>query len=136
MAPSAVNRQPWHFTVVTNNADIATICRAYNRDWIQTANTFIIVSGSFEAAWTRPYDAHNHVDVDIAIATEHICLKATDLGLNTCWVCNFDPEIVVAGIELPQGFEPKVIIPIGKAADDVVQPEKTRKDFDQIVTWH
>ena len=31
-------------------------------------------------------------DIDIAIAVEHLCLAATEQGLATCWVCNFDAD--------------------------------------------
>lgn len=40
--------------------------------------------------WVRRYDEKPHGDIDVAIAAEHLCLAATEKGLGTCWVCNYD----------------------------------------------
>lgn len=137
LAPSATNRQPWHFTVVTAGAPEgrAAVLSSYAREWIATANTFIIVSGNAEDAWVRPYDGHNHIDIDVAIATEHMCLRATDLGLATCWICNFDPAILAGVLPLPAGYKPMVILPLGKPEAGSAIPPKTRKALDDITTW-
>ena len=133
LAPSACNRQPWRFMVVRpeDAAGRAAISSAYNREWVTTAPCYIIVCGVPAEAWVRPADGHNHVDVDIAIATEHICLAATSLGLATCWICNFDPAVLKAKLALPEGIEPMVILPVGRPAD--TEPEKRRKDLADIL---
>ncbi|MCH5220917.1 MAG: nitroreductase family protein [Muribaculaceae bacterium] len=137
IAPSACNRQPWHFTIVTpgDTTGRNAILKAYSRDWIASANTFIIVGGIEDSAWVRPFDNHNHIDIDIAIATEHICLKATEIGLATCWICNFDPATLIDNISFPEGVTPKVILPVGKPAPEQVVPNKTRKPLSEIVEW-
>ncbi len=137
LAPSACNRQPWHFTVIgpadTKGRD--AVLAAYARPWIASATTFIIVSGVPAEAWTRACDGVSHMLVDAAIATEHICLKATDLGLATCWVCNFDPAALKSALGLPEGLEPVVILPVGRPAEGTTVPTKQRKTLEQIVTW-
>lgn len=137
LAPSAKNLQPWHFTVVTPDDPeaCAAVVSSYGREWLQSANTFIIVSGNASEAWVRPFDGHCHVDIDIAIATEHLCLAATAAGLNTCWICNFDPDALMSAMTFPAGFRPAVIVPVGKAAEGSPVPKKTRKTLDEIVTW-
>lgn len=137
LAPSATNRQPWHFTVVTAGATEgrAAVLSAYAREWIASANTFIIVSGCPDGAWVRPYDGHCHCDIDIAIATEHMCLRATDMGLATCWICNFDPAILSGALPLPEGYKPMVILPLGKPEEGAVVPARTRKSLEEITTW-
>lgn len=137
LAPSAKNQQPWHFTVVTDADPEArqAVLEAYGREWLQSANTFIIVSGNASEAWVRPYDEHCHVDIDVAITTEHVCLAATAAGLSTCWICNFDPEMLMSAIQFPAGYRPAVIIPVGKAVEGSPIPKKVRKSLDEIVTW-
>ena len=75
------------------------------------------------------------MDVDLAIAAEHICLAAASLQLGTCWVCNFDPEALRNCLNLTENQEPVVIIPIGYPAEGSIVPKKSRKELDEIVEW-
>lgn len=136
IAPSAVNRQPWTFLVVDQEPGIKAIFDSYNRDWIQTARSFIIVFGHHDAAWHRSFDNKDHTDIDAAIAIEHICLAAVEEGLATCWVCNFDPKVIREAFTPSDNAEPIAIIPIGRPAEDVIVPEKVRKPIDEIVKWN
>lgn len=134
-APSAVNKQPWRFVVITNKEKLAEIKRAYQREWIETAQAMIVVIGNHNQSWHRGCDGKDHCDIDIAIATEHITLKATDLGLSTCWVCNFDPTIAGEVINLKEGEEVDVLIPIGYADPTTPIKEHTRKEMNEIVEF-
>lgn len=131
-APSAVNKQPWRFVVITNKEKLDDIRKSYPREWIETAQAMIVVIGNHNQSWHRA-DGKDHCDIDIAIATEHITLKATDLGLSTCWVCNFDPIIANKVMDVSEGEEVCVLIPIGYA--DIEQKPHQRKTFDEIVTF-
>ena len=129
-APSAVNKQPWRFRIITNEGDKAKLQQCYNRDWFKTAPMYIIASVLHDEEWVRA-DGKHHGDIDIAIAVEHLCLAATEQGLATCWVCNFDAALCKESFALPENEEPAVIIPLGYADD---QPrEKNRKPIDEIV---
>ena len=72
---------------------------------------------SYDEEWVRS-DGKHHGDIDIAIAVEHLCLAATEQGLATCWVCNFDAEKCKQFFGLGDNEEPAVLIPIGYAADE------------------
>ena len=76
-------------------------------------------------------DGKHHGNIDIAIAVEHLCLAATEQGLATCWVCNFDANLCKEQFCLPENEEPAVIIPLGYAADEM--KPKSRKSIDIIV---
>lgn len=134
LAPSAVNRQPWRFVVVRAGDDAGrrAVLDAYPRDWMVSAPCYIVVCGVPAEAWVRGCDGHGHLDIDVAIAAEHICLAATAAGLGSCWVCNFDPAVLSAGLELPEEVIPKVIIPIGYPADAGI-PGKKRKPLSEII---
>ena len=134
LAPSAVNFQPWHFYVVTKDADKEKLHQCYNRDWFKTAPMYIICCIRHDEAWVRKYDQKEHGNIDIAIATEHICLAATEQGLGTCWVCNFDAKLCHELFSLPENEEAAVLIPLGHPASDVEQKEKNRKALNEIVT--
>ena len=76
MAPSAVNRQPWKFVVVRSKEARENLWRAYDRDWFRTAPLYIVCMKNNNECWTRRYDDKKHGDVDVSIATEHLCLAA------------------------------------------------------------
>lgn len=133
IAPSACNRQPWRFMIVEGDEAHQVMARAYEREWIKTAPAFIIALGDHDTAWHRPYDGKDHTDVDISIAIEHLCLAAASVGLGTCWVCNFNPDVIRKAYSLPEHLEPIAIIPIGYPAAGASAPQKTRKSLDEIV---
>jgi len=128
-APSAVNKQPWKFRLVCNEADKAKLQECYNRDWFKTAPMYIICSVLHDEEWVRA-DGKHHGDIDIAIAVEHLCLAATEQGLATCWVCNFDAEKCRRRFDFDDEEEPAVLIPIGYAADE--PKEKKRKEMEDV----
>ncbi|MDP4228060.1 MAG: nitroreductase family protein, partial [Bacteroidota bacterium] len=82
-------------------------------------------------------DEKDHCDIDAAIATDHMTLQATELGLGTCWICNFDPFLCKEILDLPENIEPVVILPLAYPADkpDVNRHENQRKPLDKIVKY-
>ncbi len=135
LAPSACNRQPWLFMVVEGPEATEKIYQAYPRDWARNAQAYIIALAEPDKAWHRPEDGKDHSDVDLAIAIEHICLAATALGLGTCWICNYDPEKLRAGFNIPAQYEPIAIIPLGYPAPGSPATAKNRKPTDDIIRW-
>ena len=92
---------------------------------------YIVGMKNVEENWVRKYDDKPHGDIDLAIATEHLCLAATERGLGTCWVCAFDPAKVEEHFHR-EGYEPVVIVPIGHIAEDCPHGEKKRKEISEI----
>ena len=129
-APSAVNRQPWRFHLIAEEDAKARLHQCYGREWFKTAPMFFVATILHDEEWVRA-DGKHHGNIDIAIAVEHLCLAATEQGLATCWVCNFDAQLCKELLGLPETEEPAVIIPLGYAADEV--REKTRKPIDEIM---
>lgn len=135
MAPSAVNYQPWSFLVLQSEEAKKDIQACYDREWFNTAPLYIVVCGNHLASWKRPADNKDHCDIDIAIATEHIALAAAEQGLGTCWVCNFNATLCKKLMQLPDGIEPMVIIPLGYEAEESSLKEKNRKSIDEVVLY-
>ena len=61
LAPSAVNKQPWMFRVVSSPADKAKLQECYNREWFNTAPMYIICSILHDQEWVRK-DGKHHGD--------------------------------------------------------------------------
>ncbi len=132
-APSAVNFQPWRFYICFSDRAKEVVRNSYPREWFAGAPLYIVACGNHDQAWKRPSDGKDHTDVDVAIAVEQMVLKITELGLGTCWVCNFDTCIVKEGLSLETNIEPIVLLPIGYPADDGAEAQnKKRKPTEEI----
>lgn len=131
VAPSAVNFQPWHFIVINESHQLAKIQNTYQREWIKQAPVIIVVCSDHSVSWKRNSDGKDSADIDVAIAVDHMTLMATELGLGTCWVCNFDVDNVSELLELPKHIEPCVLLPIGYP--DTETGIKKRKSLSEIV---
>jgi nitroreductase len=130
LAPSACNKQPWRFHIVSSEEGRKGLCECYEREWFQSAPLYIVASVLHDEEWVRG-DGKHHGDIDVAIAVEHLCLSAAEQGLGTCWVCNFDVERCKRVLSLAANEEPTVLIPIGYPADK--PKEKQRKDIKLVV---
>lgn len=136
-APSAVNFQPWQFMVVRTEPLLSQLKECYHREWINDAPVCIVALGNHQESWHRQADGKDHCDIDVSIAITQLTLQATELGLGSCWVCNFDVEKVNALFQLPHYLEPVAIIPVGYPLleQDMAIQEKKRKSLDDIVKW-
>lgn len=132
LAPSAVNLQPWKFYVVTKPEDCAKMRQCYHREWFNQAPMYIIACSNHDESWKRRRsEPKDHADIDISIAVEHLCLAAAEVGLGTCWVCNFDVEQCREFFGIAAPYEPVALIPIGYPAD-AQAAEKNRKPMDEV----
>lgn len=133
MAPSAVNFQPWHFVVITRPENLTDLYEVYPRNWFREIQACIVVCADHAQSWKRKSDGKDFADVDAAIVIDHLVLKATDLGLGTCWVCNFNVELTRKKLHLPAHIEPLALIPLGYT--NALLPEKSRKSLSELVYW-
>jgi len=133
LAPSAVNFQPWHFIVITEEKGLESLRGVYHRQWIQSAPVIIVACVDHRESWKRGSDGHDFGEVDVAIAIDHLTLAATDKGLGTCWVCNFDVPACKKVLQLPDHLEPLALIPLG--FPDTKTPIKKRKSLNDFVSW-
>jgi nitroreductase len=136
VAPSAANFQPWHFVVVTSEENRQLVSSTYQRAWLKEAPVYIIACGDHNHSWKRS-DGKDHCDIDVAIAIDHVTLAATELGLGSCWICNFDAKKCAEILALPANIEPVVILPIGYPAIDIdaERHHSLRKPLDKIIHW-
>ncbi len=137
VAPSAVNYQPWIFLVVEKEENRVKVIESYKRDWINSAPCFIIALENKKESWKRKSDMKDFGEVDLSIAIEHICLQAVELGLGTCWVCNFVPSVLIDNFSIPEHLVPVAILPVGYPTepDQMSKTPKNRKELSEIVRW-
>ena len=87
----------------------------------------LCVCGVPEEAWVRK-DGRSHMDVDAAIVMDHLILAATDEGLGTCWIANFNMDAAREVFELRPGEVPLLLTTLGHAADHPGPRERRRLD--------
>jgi nitroreductase len=132
LAPTASNRQPFQLIVIHTAGREADLLRIYDEQWFVQAPLIVCACGLAERAWVR-MDGKNYVDVDVAIAMDHLILAATDLGLGTCWIAAFDPAAAREVLGLPEGVEPIAFTPLGYPADR--RRPKKRKALSELVRY-
>ncbi len=136
IAPSTANFQPWHFIVIKENEMVLQIGNAYPRKWFTEAPVILVICGDHKKGWKRA-DGKDHTDIDIAIAVDHMTLAAAEIGLGTCWICNFDAKKISELLKLPDNLEPIVLLPLGypDEATDLAARHLIRNDFNKVVHW-
>lgn len=114
-APSAGNIQNWKFIVVSDKKTKNKLTEAsLNQKWMKAAPVFIVVCSDAQIVKKLyPKRAKLYSQQNCAITCTYIMLKATDLGLGTCWVGAFNPKTVQRLLKIPDNLIPEAIITIG-----------------------
>jgi len=141
VAPSACNSQPWHFVVV-NNKELSTKVSACLQDKVMNKFTtecpaFIIVVeeiGNLTSRAGALMKKQDYRSVDIGIATEHICLAATQQDLGTCILGWFNEKELKNILDINKLKRIRLVVAIGYSENDVTR-KKIRKSIDEIATF-
>jgi len=130
LAPTAANRQPFSLIVVKDGETKQKLKDAYSQEWFFTAPVIVCACALPDNAWKRN-DGKVYVDVDVAIAMDHLILAAFAEGLGTCWIAAFKPEVVREVLNIPENMEPLILTPLGYPE---IIPEPTfRKPLEEMV---
>ena len=122
LAPSAKNLQDWRFVLVTDKETKRKLAEAANNQrFLENAGAIIIACSNNDEVM-RCGQAVGPIDV--AIALEHICLQATELGLATCWIGSFYPEKVRPIVGVPDDITIVELMAVGYPADKPKEPKR------------
>lgn len=132
-APSAVNKQPWHFIIITERDWMHKIADVHpHAAMLRHAAAAIVVLGDEHLAHTPDY-----WPVDCAAATQNILLAAHGLGLGAVWLGLHPREERKAAIsrlfQLPDHVKPFSVVSLGYPAEkfpvpDRFKPERVHKN--------
>lgn len=136
VAPTAKNLQEQRIYVIQSaemlaKIDSVTPCR-YN------APTCIVVAFDKENVFTYPGGQKNSGVEDATIVATHMLLAAESVGVNSCWINFFDPEVLHQTLNLPENEEVLMILDLGFAAEENGGPLKNhfdRKEIEKTVTY-
>ena len=126
-APSAMNKQPWHFTVITDKAMLKNIADEFkNAHMAEKAPLAIVVSGNMDL--TIEGEGHEYWAQDCSAASENILLAAHGMGLGAVWCGIYPISERVNGLKkllaMPANLTPLNIIVIGYPAGPNTQTDK------------
>lgn len=133
VAPTAANKQPQRFIIVTEEEGLNKLKKAAN---IYGAPLVIIVCSEHNATWKRPFDKKDFADIDASIVTDHMMLQATELGLGSVWIGYFDPKVIKKEFNIPESIEPINILAIGYNLGETASPDrhnKLRKPLSELI---
>ena len=133
LAPSACNYQPWKFIVVRDKETRKKIAEPTTwAKFIAEAPVLIVAckvrDGFLMGGW---YDS---AILDIGIALDHMTLQATHLGLGTCWIGDFNENLVKELLEIPENVRVVALLTLGYPREKKI-PKKKRKPFEEVVSF-
>lgn len=135
-APSACNLQPWKFIFVTDPALRANVAAACNgQSWMADAPAIVVGVGLPGSAYKHMGGRGNSVEIDLAIALDHLTLAAAAAGLGTCWIGAFREDEIKALLNVPAKAKVVALIPLGMPAEPgLLHPlaETRRKSADEV----
>lgn len=126
-APTAVDKRPWDFIIVTDKALLKKLAEALPyAKMAEHAAAAILVVGDINRQWGGP--SATYWVMDCSAATENILLAAESLGLGAVWTAVYPEADRIAAVRaifpLPDHAIPLNLIPIGVPAGEVPPKDK------------
>ncbi len=144
VAPSACNAQPWKFVVVDDKEITKEVANNLYEAMIGlnkfalTAPVFIVVVGEKRNLTSKMGELikkKDYTSIDIGIASEHICLASTELGLGTCMMGWFKEKAIKKLLNINTNKEIHLVISLGYYEDKEPR-NKIRKPIDDILSFN
>ncbi len=146
LAPSACNRQPWHFTVVRRPELKSAILEkgllpGIRHGWLRDCPCMAVLSVKPEIRTHRLgplFSGTPYHYIDAGIAGEHFVLAATEQDLATCWIGWIRPKRIRKSLNLQKGLRVVALIATGYPADPShfdQPPAVPRKNTEEISLW-
>lgn len=123
-APSASNKQPYHFMVFNDKEKIAQVkaLHPYAKT-LETAPVCIMVCGD-----TQQEMADGFYVCDCSAVCENMLLAAKSLGLDTCWMGIYPWQDLTKNMskffDLPENVVPFALIALGYGAEQKERPRR------------
>ena len=121
-APSASNRQPWHFVAVQERATLQALAD------VHPYGRMLAEAGLGVAVCADPTLSPRHWIEDCSAATENLLLAAAGLGLGAVWIAVQPDRALTVKVrqvlEVPQCIEILCLVAVGHPDED--KPPRTQ----------
>lgn len=136
-APTAANRQPWAFVVVTDPAMRDSLAKVHPMSHLEKAAAGIVVCG--DTYRTMDGASGEFWQQDCSAASENILLAANAYGLGAVWCGVYPIPERVSGVRrvlgLPLSIVPLSIITVGHKANDPKPKDKWNPENIHYNRW-
>lgn len=128
-APSSLNEQPWFYIYATRDQEslynkIFDALKEGNKIWARHAPLLIV---SFARKKFIRFDSPNpSARYDLGAANAFLSLQAAHLGLNVHQMAGFDARTLDENLNVPDRFEPVIVMAIGYPGDADTLPENLK----------
>ncbi len=135
-APTAVDKRPWEFIVVTDRAVLKQLAEALPyAKMADRASAAILVAGDVKKQWGGPES--DYWIMDCSAATQNILLAAESMGLGAVWTAVYPENDRVRAVRrilgIPSHVVPLNLIPVGVPAG----PERPKDKYDpKQIHWN
>lgn len=134
-APSAVNKQPWHFIVFRNKLIAEKIAEFHpNSYMLREASMGILVCFDEKLQHDIGYG-----ELDCSAATQNILLASHGIGLGAVWIGIVPRKNRIASVKkvfnLPVNIIPFALVAVGYPNEKRANPERFRKDRIHFENW-
>lgn len=135
-APTAVNKQPWSFVVVTDKKTINALAAPPNARGMQKASAVIVVCAEPARANQKSKD---FAIIDSSLASENILLATEALGLGGHWTASYPYEDKMKQVRsvlgIPANILPLNVILIGVPTGEDKPKDKYQKEKIHWEKW-
>lgn len=127
-APSAANKQPWHFIVLTDSEIKKELSKGMFNRFIKDAPVTIVGCAQ------KDLIASKWSIVSTTIALQNMVVAAWAMGIGSCWVGDFSEEKVKKLLNIPESWNIVALVSFGYPAEKP-QPRK-KKTIEKIVSFN
>ena len=128
-APSAANRQPIHFVIVTDRGILKNLCDNLINRFVKYAPVAIVGCADIKSLLTGKWAV-----VDATIAMENMVIAAWTLGIGSCWIGACNEEKVKELLKIPDKWKFVALLTLGYPAEQPKQRKK--KSFEKMFSFN
>ena len=133
LAPSANNCQERKFIVIKDKDTREKIgVAAHHQGFVGEAPVVIIACAAAETEHIMSCGQLSY-PIDLAIAVDHITLKAVEEDLGTCWIGAFDEKEVKKILGIPESVRVVALLPLGYPVS--IPSPTPRKSKEEIILF-
>jgi nitroreductase len=125
-APSAMNRQPWHFIVVSDKDIKQELSKRLFTKHIRESPVTIVgcaKTGFLDRKWSV---------IGTSIALQNMVIAAWALGIGSCWIGGFQEDKVKQLLEIPDKVKVVALVTFGYPAE--TPRAKRKKPLEKVVS--
>jgi nitroreductase len=128
-APSAGNKQPWHFIVLSDYDIKEKLSHGKWNTFVKDSAVTIVGCGYIGDEYGRKWST-----VDISIALQNMVIAAWGLGIGSCWIGDFKEAEVKRLLNIPEDRKVIALVTFGYPAEKIESRQK--KPIDEIVSYN